>query len=578
MADLINTTDSLNTGRVKINAIIEDASAAVIAAESASATAGEAKTTADSVQTQLDTIILVDGASDAEVVQSRVDKDGKLYATLKERLDSSDAQLAETEEQVDSLNFENGEQVTGLYNMALVPKGEPPEFSEPLIKITDTTNDTKKHVAFPTMAIDGDKVLVLYRRGEKHISQGTQDNGYIVQKISLDGGVTWGNETTVVPSTPNLDPRDPNIFQVSVNELLLIFPNVGLNQDGTINSVENEVWRSLDFGTTWTKVGNLPKKANGSYYHIVRGSITKSTSGQILIPVWTASLQSPFKTSIPYIVSSTDNGVSWTVGSDISNSPATETSIEYDGFNRLWAVMRNDINTATQRTRNMLIAYSDDNGISWSDAVQLPLRGHAPHLLRLDNNELLLSYRNTDKYMINSTEDRYSLNYCKLKNGTLSSRVHNAIDSQSPDIGYSWAVKNDKSVFLAFYIFITTLGIVYLKKLDVAKLSKSTFVKPQIKIYQNFAGVNSEVSKNREMLGDTYVQGNGTATASKVIALPETAKAIRSVIVTSLDQNLNYLCGASNLTTTGFTINIKNLNGSFSAQVQVLYKVDYELS
>ena len=95
MADLINATDSLNTGRFKINAIIEDASAAVIAVESASATAGEAKTTANSVQTQLDTIILVDGASDAEVVQSRVDKDGKLYATLKERLDSSDAQLAE---------------------------------------------------------------------------------------------------------------------------------------------------------------------------------------------------------------------------------------------------------------------------------------------------------------------------------------------------------------------------------------------------------------------------------------------------------------------------------------------------
>lgn len=103
MADLINATDSLNTGRVKINTIIEDASAAVIAAESASATAGEAKTTANSVQTQLDTIILVDGASDAEVVQSRVDKDGKLYATLKERLDSSDAQLADINSNVKKL-------------------------------------------------------------------------------------------------------------------------------------------------------------------------------------------------------------------------------------------------------------------------------------------------------------------------------------------------------------------------------------------------------------------------------------------------------------------------------------------
>lgn len=74
MAGLINATDSLNTGRFKINAIIEDASAA--------------KKTADSVQTQLDTIILNSGTSGAEVVQSRVDKDGNPYQTLKSRLDS----------------------------------------------------------------------------------------------------------------------------------------------------------------------------------------------------------------------------------------------------------------------------------------------------------------------------------------------------------------------------------------------------------------------------------------------------------------------------------------------------------
>lgn len=71
MAGLINATDSLNTGRFKINAIIEDASAA--------------KKTADSVQTQLDTIILNSGTSGAEVVQSRVDKDGNPYQTLKSR-------------------------------------------------------------------------------------------------------------------------------------------------------------------------------------------------------------------------------------------------------------------------------------------------------------------------------------------------------------------------------------------------------------------------------------------------------------------------------------------------------------
>lgn len=88
MADLINAADSLNAGRGKINAIIKAADAAVTTADNAATTANEAKTTADSVQTQLDTIILDSGTSDAEIVQSRVDKDGNPYQTLKSRLDS----------------------------------------------------------------------------------------------------------------------------------------------------------------------------------------------------------------------------------------------------------------------------------------------------------------------------------------------------------------------------------------------------------------------------------------------------------------------------------------------------------
>lgn len=107
MADLINAADSLNAGRGKINAIIEAADAAVTTADNAATTANEAKTTANSVQTQLETIILADGASDAEVVQSRVDKDGNLYATLKDRLDSSDAQLAETEANIENEKVNN---------------------------------------------------------------------------------------------------------------------------------------------------------------------------------------------------------------------------------------------------------------------------------------------------------------------------------------------------------------------------------------------------------------------------------------------------------------------------------------
>ena len=141
MADLINAEDSLNAGRGKINAIIKTADAAVKTAANAATTANEAKTTANSVQTQVDTIILVDGASDAEVVQSRVDKDGKLYATLKGRLDSSDAQLADIAKPIVCFTFDDGLAADSLTYTIFKEYGYPASFG----LITDTLYNTNKN-------------------------------------------------------------------------------------------------------------------------------------------------------------------------------------------------------------------------------------------------------------------------------------------------------------------------------------------------------------------------------------------------------------------------------------------------
>ena len=84
MSDLINATDSLNTGRVKINAIIEDASAT---AGEAQTKANEALEKSNNTQAQLDQVV-IEGDSSVESAQARVDSRGVTHQTLKSRIDN----------------------------------------------------------------------------------------------------------------------------------------------------------------------------------------------------------------------------------------------------------------------------------------------------------------------------------------------------------------------------------------------------------------------------------------------------------------------------------------------------------
>lgn len=92
MAEFIQKTDTLNEGRVKLNAAIQDAKDAKITAEDADDKAMQALAKSESTQTQLDTIV-IEGDSSVEAAQARVDASGNPYTTLKERLDSEHTQV-----------------------------------------------------------------------------------------------------------------------------------------------------------------------------------------------------------------------------------------------------------------------------------------------------------------------------------------------------------------------------------------------------------------------------------------------------------------------------------------------------
>lgn len=91
--DHIKRDDSLNDGRVKINAAIDQSNDAIAKATKAEQDASEAKTTANSVQEQFNQVV-IEGDSSVEAAQARVSADGTSYTTLKERLDSEHGQLS----------------------------------------------------------------------------------------------------------------------------------------------------------------------------------------------------------------------------------------------------------------------------------------------------------------------------------------------------------------------------------------------------------------------------------------------------------------------------------------------------
>lgn len=120
MAELIQRTDDLNTGREKLNNAILDAEDAkqksdhaVNVSEQAKQIAQTAENKADNVQEQFNQVV-IEGDSSVEAAQARVTADGKVFNTLRDRLNSTDEQLAQTANRVGVTYEQFGAKLDGV--------------------------------------------------------------------------------------------------------------------------------------------------------------------------------------------------------------------------------------------------------------------------------------------------------------------------------------------------------------------------------------------------------------------------------------------------------------------------------
>src|SRR5690625_3582897 len=176
--EYIETTDTLNEGRVKIKDAITGANDALDIAGDADDKATEALSTSALTQTQLDTIV-IDGDSSVEAAQARVDKSGYAYSTLKDRLDTENQNV--TEQLTHKVNVEDMEQaldekVTLTDESTIITVGSEGDF--------DTLNGaltylTKKQVTYKSNGISVIVMLLKDYKMREQVINYSIDMGWI---------------------------------------------------------------------------------------------------------------------------------------------------------------------------------------------------------------------------------------------------------------------------------------------------------------------------------------------------------------------------------------------------------------
>jgi PKD repeat protein len=208
---------------------------------------------------------------------------------------------------------------------------------------------------------------------------------------TINGGTSWQNMTAAGMYTNSA---------AFCNLVCFVTPLVGITQGDPIGaSLEFEIWRTVDGGTTWSQIpgANIPNPNNVNEYGIVnvytkqgnnniwfgtnQGRIFYSNDAGLtwnVSQVPTSNNPSAYITDIAFtsplngvatviisgsatfeMYNTTDGGVTWTAITPVSASVGRNELSVVPGTNYLVS--------AGAGTGNTLISYSSDNGVTWTD-------------------------------------------------------------------------------------------------------------------------------------------------------------------------------------------------------------------
>jgi sialidase-1 len=273
------------------------------------------------------------------------------------------------------------------------------------------------HLAFPdvTRLSDGELLLV-YRRGATHVDP----SGRIMQQLGSPDGLTW-TAATVLHDEPSIDDRDPSVTTLTTGEVLVsYFQYRTMAAAGTTLALHQSfVGRSTDQALSFSsfqQLGNGPMQVTSptlvndlwvddQLQPIVVyacSSAIVETGGRLLLPAYGgAALNLDDLAAVPrsrVLLFATDlAAASWTL-EPIAPEQATDTWLMEPALlqlagGRLLLQIRTAAGANPSTPGNLLQAWSDDSGTSWSSYQDLGFVGHAPELLQLTNGVVLSAFR-----------------------------------------------------------------------------------------------------------------------------------------------------------------------------------------
>ena len=213
---------------------------------------------------------------------------------------------------------------------------------------------------------------------------------------STDGGKTWSLRATAAArpaKTANYCHWASGLS--AKGDVLVVASGMddAANEDGRRAPNDVRVFRSADFGKTWTNTGTFPVRVGAGLKPYPFGSIVRGADGSLRTVVYSAD-EKHSNAESAWLMTSHDDGRSWQESGKIADGINETVLLPLAGKSWL-CVARTSNQPPPEHGQELRQFRSADDGKTWTDeGIIAGYHLHPPHLLRLKDGRILLTYGN----------------------------------------------------------------------------------------------------------------------------------------------------------------------------------------
>lgn len=307
-------------------------------------------------------------------------------------------------------------------------------------------------------------LLMLTREATEHYS----NDGEVVMVRSKDGGKTWGDRK-VVSAIKDLDEREGCGIQLKDGTIIVgIYYNNLYNKDGTYDWEKridrtNEPGKRLlgahiitsrDNGTSWSEASFIDTK--DMPFSSLEGPTDapiEMPDGSVVMGIIGYAINGDSKNYASVMIRSTDKGQTWKYLSTMAGDPGGKLGGFYEP-----GIVRTKSGRLVTALRNhapdnaIWVTYSDDAGKTWVPVFKTAMIGHPVDLIQLSDGRLMATYGIREGRHTSPAGIRACFSNDNGRTWDLSTEVQLRNDLVNWDLGYPESLElSDGTVLTAYY-------------------------------------------------------------------------------------------------------------------------------